>query len=266
MDPYRKGVRIYVGWEAEDFCPVAAVLDYMVRRGLRPGPFFMSEDGWGLTRERLVKTMRQALTLLGYDCSRYTGHSFRIGAATVAAQQGIQDSLIRTMGRWERKAYLHYIRTPKEVLCGVAATMTVQGRNGCQDHNKGQDWASGEIAVCQRIKFNVLKKYEKLPEWGLNSGPQALSQGHTHTHTHTYIFGEQVRHYTVVGVKLKIGDISLYVWTYVCHFVLWSSCICVFLVVDPVPILHGILWFYPYHQLFVSLIFADAVTSLQVQP
>ncbi len=61
--------------------------------------------------------------------------------ATVAAQQGIQDSLIRTMGRWESTAYLRYIRTPKEVLCGVAATLTgrMQGRNGCQDHSKGQD-------------------------------------------------------------------------------------------------------------------------------
>ena len=66
----------------------------------------------------------RALTSLGYNCSLYAGHSFRIGAATVAAQHGVQDSLIKTMGRWESAAYLCYIRTPKEVLRSVAATMT----------------------------------------------------------------------------------------------------------------------------------------------
>ena len=64
-----------------------------------------------------MKAMREALTSLGYNCSLYAGHSFRIGAATVAAQHGVQDSLIKTMGRWESG-------TPKEVLGSVAATMT----------------------------------------------------------------------------------------------------------------------------------------------
>ena len=123
-DPYRKGVHIYLGRASAELCPVAAVLDYMVRRGQQPGPFFVLESGRFLTRERFVKAMREALTSLGYNCSLYAGHSFRIGAATVAAQHGVQDSLIKTMGRWESAAYLRYIRTPKEVLRSVAATMT----------------------------------------------------------------------------------------------------------------------------------------------
>ena len=123
-DPYRKGVHIYLGRASAELCPVAAVLDYMVRHGQQPGPFFVLESGQFLTRERFVKAMREALTSLGYNCSLYAGHSFRIGAATVAAQHGVQDSLIKTMGRWESAAYLHYIRMPKEVLRSVAATMT----------------------------------------------------------------------------------------------------------------------------------------------
>ena len=123
-DPYQKGVHIYLGRASAELCPVVAVLDYMVRRGQQPGPFFVLESGRFLTRERFVKAMREALTSLGYNCSLYAGHSFRIGAATVAAQHGVQDSLIKTMGCWESAAYLRYIRTPKEVLRSVAATMT----------------------------------------------------------------------------------------------------------------------------------------------
>ena len=122
-----------------------AVLDYMVRRGQQPGPFFVLESGQFLTKERFVKAMHEALTSLGYNCSLYAGHSFRIGAATVAAQHGVQDSLIKTMGRWESAAYLRYIRTPKEVLGSVAATMTGGSRQQerkCQqrEHREGYDW------------------------------------------------------------------------------------------------------------------------------
>ena len=45
-----------------------------------------------------------------------TGHSFRIGAATTAAEKGVEDSLIKTLGRWESNAYQTYIRVPREVL------------------------------------------------------------------------------------------------------------------------------------------------------
>ena len=64
------------------------------------------------------------LTELGYNCSLYAGHSFRIGAATTAAQR---DSLIKTLGQWESTAYMVYIRTPSEVLCSVSSTLVGTG-------------------------------------------------------------------------------------------------------------------------------------------
>ncbi len=73
-----------------------------------------------------MKAIREALMAMGLDCSLFVGHSFRIGAAAVAAQWGVQDSLIKTMGRWESTAYLCYIRTLREVLCGATAAMTGQ--------------------------------------------------------------------------------------------------------------------------------------------
>ena len=122
-DPFRKGVTVYLGRSRVDLCPVGAVLSYMVQRGEAPGPFFTFEDGKALTRERFVAALRRALMTAGLDCSAYAGHSFRIGAATTAAQLGIQDSLIQTLGRWQSTAYMLYVRTPRETLCAVARTL-----------------------------------------------------------------------------------------------------------------------------------------------
>ena len=129
-DPFRRGVSVYLGSSGSDLCPVAAVLDYMIRRGKAEGPFYTYANGDYLSRDRFVRDVRLALEAAGLNCSLYAGHSFRIGAATTAAQQGIQDSLIKTIGRWESSAYTVYIRTPRETLCSVARTL-----GGREDNN-----------------------------------------------------------------------------------------------------------------------------------
>ena len=73
-----------------------------------------------MTRDFFVTAIREALTKAGLNAGEYAGHSFRIGAATTAAQQGLQDSLIKTLGRWQSSAYTLYIRTPRETLTRVA--------------------------------------------------------------------------------------------------------------------------------------------------
>ena len=93
----------------------------MVSRGAAPGPFFIFDDGRYLTRDRFVTAVRAALCTAGIDDSRYSGHSFRIGAATTAAACQLPDSLIKTLGRWESSAYTLYIRTPKDILCNVSS-------------------------------------------------------------------------------------------------------------------------------------------------
>ena len=123
-DPFRRGVSVYLGRGFGDLCPVAAILNYMVRRDATAGPFFLFSNGTFLTRERFVTAVRSALAAAGLNSSSYAGHSFRIGAATTAARRGIQDSLIKTLGRWESAAYtIYYIRTPKETLCSVARSL-----------------------------------------------------------------------------------------------------------------------------------------------
>ena len=123
-DPFRQGVTLHIGVAEGPLCPVAAILNYMVARGSLEGPLFVWQDGRFLTRVRFVEAIRSALEAAGYAAADYVGHSFRIGAATTAAQRGIQDSLIKTLGRWESSAYTRYVRTPPAVLQGVAKVLS----------------------------------------------------------------------------------------------------------------------------------------------
>ena len=119
-DVFDSGVTLYVGATGDMLCPVAAVLAYLAMRPSSPGPLFIFEDGRPLSRVHLVAAIRQGLASAGVDVSRFSGHSFRIGAATTAAQVGIPDSLIQTLGRWKSSAFLSYIRTPIPRLTSVS--------------------------------------------------------------------------------------------------------------------------------------------------
>lgn len=119
-DVFRERVTLYLGRTGQDLCPVTAVLGYMAQysggsRARRSSPFFRFSNGQPLTRERLVKELRQGLELAGIKADNYAGQSFRTGvASTAAAAQGLSDPLIKTLGRWEITVYTLYIRTPKE--------------------------------------------------------------------------------------------------------------------------------------------------------
>ncbi len=115
-DPFRKGVTLTLGRTNHSLCPVAAMAGYLVLHESRGGPLFQFEDGRFLTRQRMVRQVQGALQEAGMDASSYNGHSFRIGAATTAALKGMEDAMIKTLGRWESTAYLRYVQLPREQL------------------------------------------------------------------------------------------------------------------------------------------------------
>lgn len=115
-DPFRVGVDVFIGRTDSPLCPVAAVLAFMAVRGPGPGPFFKFKNGSPLTRARFVARVREALREAKVDCSAYSGHSFRSGAATTAAQKGVSDASIKMLGRWKSNAYQLYIKTPRDQL------------------------------------------------------------------------------------------------------------------------------------------------------
>ena len=56
--------------------------------------------------------MSLSLKAFGLDSTRYKSHSFRISAASFAAERGMSDAQIRALGRWKSNAFLKYIRIP----------------------------------------------------------------------------------------------------------------------------------------------------------
>ena len=96
---------------------MAAVLSYLAARPSAPGPLFVFQDGRPLSRPKLVAAVRQALRVSGVDTVAIAG------AATTAAQAGLQNSLIQTLGRWRSSAFLSYIRTPPSQFVSVSAQL-----------------------------------------------------------------------------------------------------------------------------------------------
>ena len=68
-----------------NICPVQALLDYLALRGLENGPLFRTQDGQAVSRKLFTDHLAILFRACGLDSTRFEGHSFRIGAATFAA-------------------------------------------------------------------------------------------------------------------------------------------------------------------------------------
>lgn len=124
-DQGRSGVTLFVGRTYMPICPVSALLAYLVlrRHVSESGPLFLCSNGNPLSRENLVAWLRGTLSMAGIEATRFSGHSFRIGAASTAAAKGIADSTIQTLGRWQSDSFKRYIRIPRQELALVSQTL-----------------------------------------------------------------------------------------------------------------------------------------------
>ena len=118
-DQFGAGADIIVGRTGSTICPVAAIVAFIALRGDKPGPFFLDSTGQSIAKDQFIQEIRNILNSLGIPQHQYAGHSFRIGAATSAAQAGVPDSTIQTLGRWHSAAFLQYIRMPREQLAAI---------------------------------------------------------------------------------------------------------------------------------------------------
>jgi site-specific recombinase XerD len=104
---------------------VVALLNYISLRPQGHGPLLLHNDQSPLTRQEFIVELKSAIQLLGLNQQLYSGHSFRIGAATSAASAGVPAHIIQTMGRWSSDAYLCYIRSSADELAKVARSITL---------------------------------------------------------------------------------------------------------------------------------------------
>ena len=119
-DPFGRGVHVYLGRTGSVICPVATSLSFVaVCPSHLTGPLLRFLDGSTLTRTFLISAVKRALAAAGVNPSRYSGHSFRIGAATSAALTGMPDHTIKMLARWESSAYALYVWTLAEELVSI---------------------------------------------------------------------------------------------------------------------------------------------------
>lgn len=110
-------------------CPYQALKSYSEMRGHVRGmtssqdPLFLTPHHDPLSRNTFIRYLKEVLKILGLDSTEFSGHSFRIGAATSAAKVRVEDHLIKTLGRWSSDCYQWYIRTPWEVVKAAQCSM-----------------------------------------------------------------------------------------------------------------------------------------------
>ena len=69
-----------------------------------------------MLRHKFASLLKVNLAKAGFDIQLYKGHSFRIGAATSAAEAGVSEQDIMRMGRWKSSAFKRYIRIPNHIV------------------------------------------------------------------------------------------------------------------------------------------------------
>lgn len=103
--------RIIIGPQQNVTCAVTALKEYINLRGNSPGPLFCLPNLTPIHRDTFNKQLSKDLSFCHLDSSKYKGHSFRIGAASLAAANNVSDARIRLLGRWKSDAFKKYIRT-----------------------------------------------------------------------------------------------------------------------------------------------------------
>ena len=119
-DPFRKGIFLHIARGEFPLCAIRSLLAYLTLRGNAPGPLFLFRDRRPLTRALLTLWLPSSAGIQG----NFSSHSFRIGATTVTARNGIPDHQIQALGRWTSSAYLSYIRTPAESLSQLSKQLS----------------------------------------------------------------------------------------------------------------------------------------------
>jgi len=89
------------------------------------GTLFTFANGKRLFRVSLTRELCSVLQGCGLPDDHHFTHSFRIGAATTAATEGIPSWLIKVLGRLSSDSYLHCITTPQEKLLTIPKKLVV---------------------------------------------------------------------------------------------------------------------------------------------
>ena len=122
----KRPASIVIKAQDDPLCAVEAMSRYRKVRPKVGGPFFVNAEGVPETRDRVVRSFKACLSVVGYNPEEFNGHSFRIGRATDLAKDGYSSGQIKRTGRWRSDAFENYIRDSAL----PSARATAVGRGG----------------------------------------------------------------------------------------------------------------------------------------
>ena len=94
-------------------CPLRCLSQYLSMRPPVGDCLFVHADGSPLTAYQFRHILKKGLEALGVPTLGFSGHSFRIGAATSAALNGLSIPVVQSLDRWKSSAVNWYIRPNK---------------------------------------------------------------------------------------------------------------------------------------------------------
>ena len=149
---------------------------YLELHGSSPGPLYIRSNSQLLSCAFLSQWLKDTFAATGID-GPISSHSFRIGAATVAANAGIPDHLIQAMGRWKSNAYQLYIHNPSRSFGtndspSLSLTLVVF----CPCHLLATDFQLPLLCLCGMVLGVTWDEEVPCPSW-----PQALLSPNTCT-------------------------------------------------------------------------------------
>jgi len=92
------------------FCPVATYQKYIEVRCVSKGPLLIFPNNTPVTRSFFINQFKIFLRWCKLDPKFYRGHSFRLGGATTAAENGMSETQIEDIGRWHSKYIILFQR------------------------------------------------------------------------------------------------------------------------------------------------------------
>ena len=109
-DPYCQCCSLLIAPSLHSVCAVRALRKYLSLRSVSgTSPLYVFHSGAYLTRAKVTSTLCTLLQRFSIPTELYASHSFRIGAATTAAEAGLPPWLIQTLVRWSSNCFTLYI-------------------------------------------------------------------------------------------------------------------------------------------------------------
>ena len=122
------GIVVTVGCSQSQVCALCTMKSYFKARGIistigNNAPLYVLANGQVLHKDLFVQKTKIYVAAIGKNPSKYSGHSFRSGAATTASSQGFHEYEIKQLGHWSSQAYQRYIHPSQTQLSTVASRL-----------------------------------------------------------------------------------------------------------------------------------------------